>query len=202
MLFNLTKGCGIKGLQGIPIKNGKVIRPILFAKKEEILNYARKKELDYREDASNSENKYARNKIRLEVIPWLTEINPEFVRTAAENQERFRQTFLLMRETTDRLAKLWVRRDDKKLLIERKPVMNHTARQTLLYEWLSPYGFNAQQIQQMLLVDRKSSGAIFFSPTHRLLIDRKYLVVEERLKEASTLQEYVVEQVPAQIMVK
>lgn len=76
VLFNLIRGTGPKGLSGIPSKRDDLIRPILFADNEEILNYITKNELKYREDATNQEAVYTRNKIRLKVFPYLEkEIN-------------------------------------------------------------------------------------------------------------------------------
>jgi len=95
VLYHLTRGTGIRGLHGIPTRRERIIRPILFATKEDIHAYATQQALPYREDASNAETKYARNKIRLEVVPVLKEINPSLEATFQENIERFKDAEVL-----------------------------------------------------------------------------------------------------------
>src|SRR5690606_23897652 len=76
VIFNLTKGTGIAGFHGIKVKNNNIIRPLLFASREEIERYAKEHRLMWREDRSNVSNKYHRNYIRNKVVPLLKEINP------------------------------------------------------------------------------------------------------------------------------
>ena len=81
ILFNFVKGTGIKGLRGMLAKNDLHIRPLLSTKKKDLIAFAKQEKLDWREDASNEKTDYARNKIRVEIIPLLTEINPNFAAT-------------------------------------------------------------------------------------------------------------------------
>ena len=87
-LFNLTKGTGLNGLTGISIQNGSVVRPLMFATKEEIVDYAKREGIVWREDKSNQKNDYQRNKIRNQVIPVLKNINPALLKTFSRNVER------------------------------------------------------------------------------------------------------------------
>ena len=64
ILYNFAKGSGIRGLSGIPVKNGPIIRPLLFSNKKNILAFAKTENISYREDASNASDKYTRNNIR------------------------------------------------------------------------------------------------------------------------------------------
>src|SRR5690606_6323565 len=93
LLLNLTKGCGIRGLHGILPKTPqtKLIRPLLFASKTQILEYAKAADLSYREDSSNATVKYTRNKIRHHVVPELKALNPALESTFAENFHNFRE---------------------------------------------------------------------------------------------------------------
>lgn len=91
LLLNMLRGTGGKGLRGMARQNGRVLRPLLGITREEILNYMRGKHLEWREDHTNAENEYKRNKIRNEVFPVFREINPSFVRTLNEDIERFIQ---------------------------------------------------------------------------------------------------------------
>src|SRR6056297_398089 len=98
VLLNLSRSTGIKGLTGIPLVNGKYIRPLLFATRKEILNYGRIHQLQYREDSSNASTKYQRNKLRHDIIPVFEEVNPSFIRTMGENISRFSESHAIYRE--------------------------------------------------------------------------------------------------------
>ena len=117
VLYNFTKGCGIRGLHGILPKNGNIIRPLLFATKEEIEDYAQKHQINFREDVSNSTDKYARNKIRHHVIPILKELNPAFERTGFENIERLREVEALYDFAVENLKKEILFQENQKLKI-------------------------------------------------------------------------------------
>ena len=79
VIFNLTRGSGIRGLCGIPpvreFEGGIIVRPILGATKDEIFEYCRKNELAYVTDCTNFDDSYSRNRIRLNVIPELKKLN-------------------------------------------------------------------------------------------------------------------------------
>ncbi|HUI30418.1 MAG TPA: tRNA lysidine(34) synthetase TilS [Candidatus Acidoferrales bacterium] len=92
MLFNLLRGSGANGLGGIPVKRGHIIRPLLFAERKEIEQYARLKSLKYREDSSNIKNYYMRNVIRHSTIPQIQEkINPAVIATLNRTAEIFQE---------------------------------------------------------------------------------------------------------------
>ncbi len=85
VIFNLTRGCGLRGLCGIPpvrtFEGGTVVRPILGATKDEILEYCRENGLSYVTDSTNFDDSYSRNRIRLNVIPELKKLNPAVARS-------------------------------------------------------------------------------------------------------------------------
>lgn len=174
VLYNLTKGCGIRGLHGILPKNGLIIRPLLFATKDKINSFAHQNSITFREDASNATDKYSRNKIRHHIIPTLQIINPSLTTTFEKNIQRFKD----IEKLTNWAVQFW-----KKQLIEQKAnnsiitintalFADVPALPTVLFEMLYPYGFNGSQISQMLAVE--TAGSYFYSSTHQLLIDRQY----------------------------
>ena len=89
IIMHLLRGSGISGLQGIePIKNNKIIRPIIQIERSEIENYCEQNQLEPRIDKSNFENKYTRNKIRNVVIPYIKEeFNPNIIETVTRLSE-------------------------------------------------------------------------------------------------------------------
>lgn len=178
LLYNFTKGCGIHGLQGIPLRNGYVVRPLLFAHKTDILEFAKANEIAYREDASNNEDKYARNRIRHQVIPVLQTFNPAFLETAAANIQRLQDAAALMDWAVGELKKELTHTDESgRLRINLPKLRLQKAATTLLYEWLCEYGFHAAQLADILETGTHT-GAIVYSSTHRLLYDREELILE------------------------
>lgn len=179
-IYNFTKGSGLAGLKGIPAKNGQVIRPLLFAKKTEILDYAKRAEISFREDVSNAADKYSRNKIRHHVIPSLQEINPALEETVARNFSILQESFLLYQASIDRFKEEWVRYKAQQVFISIEGLQNQVeTQQTLLFECLKGKGFHYKQLEKILQqLQSKRVGAIFYSQSHRLLIDRVYLILE------------------------
>ncbi len=79
VLLNLSRGSGLKGLCGIPAVRDNIIRPILYLSRNDTESYCKLNKLKYVTDKSNYDTKYSRNKIRLNVIPLLNDINSEAV---------------------------------------------------------------------------------------------------------------------------
>ena len=91
LIINLTRGTGIAGLTGMRSISNRIIRPLLFATRKDITEYCLQNQITFREDKSNADTKYTRNKIRHLVIPVLKEINPSIETTLNETAERFRR---------------------------------------------------------------------------------------------------------------
>lgn len=87
VLMRLCRGTGLKGLLGMRPVRGNVCRPLLFCSRGEIEAYCRENGLEWREDASNQEETYTRNKLRLKVLPLLEEVNPKAVEHISETAE-------------------------------------------------------------------------------------------------------------------
>lgn len=87
MLMRLCRGTGLKGLTAMAPVRGNICRPLLGCSREEIETYSRENGLMWREDSSNHQEKYTRNKLRLKVLPVLEEINPQAVSHMAETAE-------------------------------------------------------------------------------------------------------------------
>lgn len=181
LFYNFAKGCGIHGLQGIPEQNGYIIRPLLFATKEDILSYKKTNNISFREDASNASNKYARNKIRHQLIPVLEALNPQFIRTAGQNMHRLQDAAVLMDQAIQGYKQQFVQEKNGQVLIQKKGLDKLPAINTLLYEWLKPYGFNGTQVDQLLsAVPKEQVGKFFESPSHKLLVDRTFYLVKPK----------------------
>ena len=95
LLLNFFRGTGISGLHGILAKQGNVIRPLLFAKREEMVAYAKENNLSWVEDSSNASDKYSRNFVRHQVVPLMKTIYPQVETNLLGNIERFKEIELI-----------------------------------------------------------------------------------------------------------
>ena len=182
-LLNLGRGTGIRGLTGIPPRKGKVIRPLLFSSRKEIENHAGTHQLSFREDSSNRETKYQRNKIRHDVIPSMEQINPGFIDTMAGNIKRLEEVTTIFNHAVDQVREEIFERGSDGIRISIDRVSRLTPLTTWLYELFAPFGFTRLQcegIQQILDAD---PGRRSISPTHQLFKDRDRLILVESRSE-------------------
>jgi len=174
-LINLIRGTGIAGLHGIPVKSGSIIRPMMFAFREEIEQFALRYKVNYRMDLSNSETKYTRNKIRHEVIPLLRRINPEFRQGLTGSIRRFHAfekvgeqaigTWLSQNQTTD----------GTNLSLAVGLLKSDLPMEPYVWKWMSGFGFNETQVSNLIACMDVNARKIFTSPTHRLVKERGWL---------------------------
>ena len=179
VLYNFTKGCGIRGLHGISQKTNYLIRPLLFTHKKAVILFSQKNKIAYREDASNATDKYARNAIRHHVIPLLEKINPALQKTANENIQRLKETEEIFNYAIALLKKEVCEERERQVFIHLEKLKNAPAPPTLLFEMLRPFGFNNDQTSQMLESIDHQSGAIFESSSHQVLLDRDFFIVKK-----------------------
>ncbi|KAA3621573.1 MAG: tRNA lysidine(34) synthetase TilS [Bacteroidetes bacterium] len=172
---NLIRGCGIRGLHGIPVKNANRVRPLLFATRKEIEEYAAIYQIKFRFDASNEETKYLRNKIRHELVPKLKEINPLSEKSVFSTTKRIREAEQLFDFAIDQFRNKILASSGKKSVLNLIELKAAPGTATLLFELLKDKGLHADQAQMIL---EANTGAVFRSTTHRFLVDRDNLVVE------------------------
>ena len=175
MLLNLTRGTGIAGLHGILAKKDKLIRPLLFLRRDEIDQMP---PFDYREDSSNVSVKYARNKIRLEVIPVLKKLNPSLEQTFEANRKRFSELEILLEQRVNELREqLFKKLDDHEFEIDLKLLKNLIPLNTLLYGLFHPFGFTETVLNDLTIAWEGSPGKVFRSLSHQLILDRDRLIL-------------------------
>jgi len=177
LLYNFSKGCGLRGLHGIFPKNGHLIRPLLFATKRELLAFAEGEYIEYREDASNLTDKYNRNLLRHHVVPVFERINPAFQRVAGETIERLRESELLYDFALQKIQDDVVEKRQNEWHIDLQKLHSYPAPSTVLFELLKPHGFNNDQVKNILQSIDNQPGSIFEAPPARLLVDRFFLIL-------------------------
>ncbi len=177
--INLSRGTGIRGLTGIKQKTGKIIRPILFATREEIITYCNENQIRFREDSSNQTVKYSRNRIRHHVIPEFLTINPRFRKNIIETISNLNDVEQVYRETIENKKNEIIREHGGKVLISIPKLKNLHPVATYLYEYVRPYHFSKQTVEDIINSLEGIAGKQFFSPTHRMIKDREELIITE-----------------------
>ncbi|MCX6295658.1 MAG: tRNA lysidine(34) synthetase TilS [Bacteroidetes bacterium] len=176
--INLIRGTGIAGLHGILPKQGKIIRPLLFADKEEIISFAKKNKLEYREDSSNRSDKYVRNKIRHKLIPLLKELNPNIHQTISHDIKLLSNVEkVYKKEISDQHSKI-IKKEKNSFHISIARLKKLNPLEPYLFEFLFPLGFNSSTVDEITTCLDGQSGKQFFSSTHRLIKDREFLLIE------------------------
>ena len=178
--INLLRGTGIAGLHGIQAKNDKIIRPLLFATREDILNYAKKNNISYVEDSTNSETKFIRNKIRHNLFPILRDINPNFEFALKKDIDYLKDTEFIFRREIEKVKQEIIEQEKDLIKINISKLLLLNPMKIYLYEILSEYGFNETNINDISQSFEEISGKQFFSKSHRIVKDRQYLFIEKR----------------------
>lgn len=173
ILLNLIRGTGLQGLRGIRPCNGQVVRPLLHISKKEILDYLQQLNQDFITDSSNLSTDFVRNKIRLELIPFLETINPSIRKSIETTAHHLNEAYKIYQHGIEE-GKRRVYNDN---LIHIDSLKKEPSAESLLHEILAPAGFNSTQISDMMNVLDSQSGKTFKSPTHTVIKDRKHFVI-------------------------
>lgn len=195
-LINLSRGCGIDGLTGIKPKSASLIRPLLFASREQISLYTKRKGIIFREDSSNASDKYLRNFIRHNVLPVLDEAHQNYrngIRTTIQNliSSQTLYNYLIEKEKSEIITSL-----NNTIYIDINKLKKLPEVTGFLWEILSTYGFNRDQCSGIASQTDSQSGKVFLSPTHRLIKDRTQFMVTRLHKNESQIFYLEPEQVP------
>ena len=171
LLLNLIRGTGLQGLSAMhperTIQGLKILRPLLNISKQEILSYLKSRGQDYVTDSTNLERDALRNKIRLDLMPMLKELNPSIASCLARTAENVRME------------------------------LAENSTESHLYRWLSPLGFTRQQILDVYSHTQDTSlsrsGLLWQTTTHTLLLDRGQLILRLKDKDSNVLPRLIVE---------
>jgi tRNA(Ile)-lysidine synthase len=179
VLINLTRGSGLAGFHGIPLKNGHIIRPMLFANQDQIFDFVVEKRLAWREDSSNESTKYQRNFIRHEIMPKFQEINATFDETLAQTSERIRDIEAWIQEEYAKWKDENIKNDAANNLFVQ--LNAKSARENVMQQrWLQSLAFNGDQISQIMNHPADKVGKLFESPMFILNIDRNQWVLSPK----------------------
>jgi tRNA(Ile)-lysidine synthase len=197
VLMNFFKGTGIYGLRGILPKQGKIIRPLLFAKKNELVNFAQQQKLPFVEDSSNVDNKYTRNFFRNQLVPELQQVFPEAEVNILGNIERFNEAALLYQQAVDLHKKKLLEIKGNEVHIPVLKLLKAVPLKTIVYEIIKQYHFTMHQTAGVTTLLNSGSGKYIDSPSHRILRNRNWLIIAPLNDQLSG--HILIEKVPAKI---
>ncbi len=178
LFLNLLRGTGLRGMTGIRPVNGAVIRPMLSFSREEILAYAQTHQIAFREDATNADCHFARNRIRQRVFPELAQINPAFLQNLAGTMTHLAEAQAILDTVFAQRAPAIAHWELDALVIDRKALFHESFHHYWLYRLLEPYGFNQTQLEAIeASLQNGRCGSRFYSASHVALRDRMGLKI-------------------------
>ena len=177
MLMNFFKGSGIAGLRGILPKQGKIVRPLLFAKKEELKKFASENKLQWVEDSSNQLDKYARNYFRNQLIPLVKNLYPEAENNLAANLQRFKDIELLYYQSIEQHKKKLLEYKGSEVHIPVLKLQKTVPLLSVVYEIIKAYNFTADQSAEVVAILESETGRYVRSSTHRIIKNRQWLII-------------------------
>jgi len=175
--LNLSRGSGIRGLKGISPSRGRIIRPLLFSSRSQIESYQKSNRIEYREDSSNRETKYQRNKIRHDVLPVMEQINPGFLEVMEGNMALLGEVFEIYDQSIQEIRKELFKEKNGKITIAIEKLRALSPLRTWLYELFSPFGFTRMQCEGIEKIMEAGPGRQSISTTHRLFMDRDRMIL-------------------------
>jgi tRNA(Ile)-lysidine synthase len=187
------KGTGINGLQGIHPKDagigGKITRPLLFARKAELITFAIEHQLKWREDSSNDTSKYTRNFYRNELLPAIRKIHPQVDNNLLHNIDRFKEVKELYDFAINKIISTLIIKVGENIHVPVLKLLKQTAVKSILYELFTPFGFSSNQMDEIEKICHAESGKYILSDSHRILKNRNWLIVT---KKNTTKNEWVI----------
>ena len=177
LLLNFFRGTGISGLHGILPKQGKIIRPLLFAKREEIVAYAKEQNLSWVEDSSNSSDKYSRNFVRHQVVPLMKTIYPQVDDNLLGNIERFKEIELIYNASIEQTKSKLIEVKGNERHIPILKLKKQIPLKTIVFEIIKDFGFASTQTEEAIKLLDAANGSYMASASHRLIINRNWLII-------------------------
>jgi tRNA(Ile)-lysidine synthase len=177
VLMNFFRGTGIKGLRGIQPKQGKIIRPLLFARKKELETFVKAHQLKYVTDSTNFENEYTRNFFRNQLLPSIKEYYHAADENILKNAERFMEVEELYNQAIDLHKKKLLEHKGAEVHIPVLKLKKSTPLATLVYEIIKDFNFTSHQTCEVIALLDSETGKYIASATHRIIKNRNWLII-------------------------
>lgn len=197
LLINFFKGTGISGLHGILEKNGHVIRPLLFASRKDIETFAEANNIAYRNDSSNSSDKYLRNAVRNNILPVIANHFPSIISNLGDNIERFKQVEIVYKNAIKKQLDKLTEQRGADIYIPVLKFKKLQTKETVGYELFSSFGFSPLQVQHILELLDAPSGKYIESELYKIIKDRNFLIITK--KDTHSTDTILIDNYPATI---
>ena len=172
ILLNFIKTTGYRGLSGIPSINDFTIRPLLQTSKRLLIDYAKKNNLDWREDKSNDDIKYLRNNLRKQIIPSLKTINPSIKTSILNSSRRLNMVRNFIESEIKIFKNKYLSEQNQIFIINKGEWINNKNSDIIIYDILDSYGFNFFQAELILNAIRKNNINEFLNENYILYTER------------------------------
>lgn len=180
VLLNLIRGTGINGLLGIRPKNGDIVRPLLCISRKEITDYLQNAGQEYMTDSTNLQDEYTRNKIRLNLLPLMQEINPLVKEHIIDTSNYLNDVNRIYNKGIEEGKQRVIEKGNIRIV----PLLKEPSPRALLFEILYPLGFNAAQTKNILAMLEGQTGKQFISKDGwRVVKDRELLLIDKKEKQ-------------------
>ena len=177
--INMLRGTGLRGLTGITTQAGRIVRPMMFATRKDIHDYAVAHRIPFREDSSNRSTKYLRNKVRIGLVPMLKEINPQFTTIMRRNIARLSQAQDFINSAIDLVKGESLEHNGGIHTLMVSKIRPTLPRNYVIYEILnSEYGFKGDVVDALChALDADATGRRFYSREWVAVVDRGGVVI-------------------------
>ena len=192
MLINLARGTGLKGLTGIKSSANGVIRPIIFAFRKQIEEFAHSEGVAYRNDSTNSQTKYARNRIRHNVIPELQKVNEGIIDNFYNTSIYLNSTWQAIEKMNEEFAKQARINKGNEVHFLMSLLKGYPFRQVFMVEEFTSFGFSPATVLEIEKSLFTQAGKVFYSPSYQLVRDREWLMLS-KLEDNSIVPEIKIE---------
>lgn len=185
--INMLRGTGLRGLTGITTQVGRLVRPMMFATRKDIHDYAVAHRIPFREDSSNRSTKYLRNKVRIGLVPMLKEINPQFTTIMRRNIARLSQAQDFINSAIDLVKGESLEHNGDIDILRVDKIRPTLPRNYVIYEILnSEYGFKGDVVDALChALDAGATGRRFYSREWVAVVDRGDVVIAQITDEDS-----------------
>ncbi len=188
VLMNFFRGTGIKGLHGILPKQNKIVRPLLFAKKEMLEAFAKENCLAFVTDYTNAQNDFTRNYFRNELIPSLQKVFPAVEENMLNNITKLGEAECLYNEAMEQHKKKLIEVKGNEVHIPVLKLLQTKPLATILFEIIKPFNFTAHQTEEVTALLQSESGKYVQSSSHRIIRNRKWLIISpNKTEEAANI---------------
>ncbi|WP_018615513.1 tRNA lysidine(34) synthetase TilS [Segetibacter koreensis] len=186
LLMNFFKGTGISGLHGILPVQGKIVRPLLFAKKDELVAYAMENNLPFVEDSSNLSDKYTRNFFRHNLFPMLKEIYPNIEDNLLNNIQRLTEVEELYKQSVEKHKKKLLEYKGNEVHVPVLKLQKTSPLSTIIYEIIKDFGFTSTRVQEVIELLESETGKYISSSSHRIIKNRNWLIISPNQSTEAT----------------